>query len=115
MTATIVDIVADSKVYQSGQGYERLVLIKGWNPAEERHLARLWIRVDRNPSDSFAKAEAWTEDGGWQVIVTFPPNEFWTEMPGYLRWANDTSEAKTRQLMDRLTAALVEVAKAGDL
>lgn len=103
-------VMADTRVYQSEEGYERLMLINGWNPDDDEHLARIWIRVDRNPSASFARVQAWTTQGGWSELVVIPPNEFWREMPGYLRWANDTSETHTMRLAKRLMEELIRVA-----
>lgn len=115
MNDTAPDLMFDSGVYESGLGYERLALVHNWNPEDGGHLARLYVRVDKNPSASFARAEAWTPNAGWQVIANIGPVDFWREMPGYLRWANDTSHAKTRQLLDRLYGILTEIAKRGGL
>ena len=112
---TVVNIQSDSLVYQQGQGYERLMLINAWNPEDPRQLARVWIRVDRNPGESFARADIYTLEGGFQQAVMLPVNDWWTDMPGYLRWANDNSRAKTHQLATRIVERLQNLAGEVDL
>ncbi len=109
MTNTVT-IVADSGVYQQKQGYERLMLVSHWNPEDDMQLARIWIRVDRIPAESFAQADIYTLDGGFQKVVVIPHQDWWWDMPGYLRWAQDTSGVKTHRLATRLVDELRRVA-----
>lgn len=106
-------VLSDSGVFQSGEGYERVILVNSWHPDKPRHLGRLHIRVDRIPAESFAVAETWTTDGGWMPMIEFSPHDFWPEMPGYLRWAKDTSDVKTRRLSGELLTELVRLMNTG--
>lgn len=106
------NVYTDSGVYQEGQGYERLILVRGWDTDEPQRLARIHIRVDRVPDLSFARLVAYehpiTLDEQPAVNISLPPADFWREMPGYLRWANDSSEDKTWALAERLVKILVD-------
>lgn len=105
-----IPVLADSEVFQQGQGYERAIIVSEWNPHDLKHMALLHMRVDRNPMDSFARASVWTVNSGWQPLVHIAPNDFWHSMPGYLRWSNDDSDSKTQGLAARLIASLTTLA-----
>lgn len=115
MPNNTVNVHSDSLVYQNGQGYERLMLVLDWNPEDPRQLARIWIRVDRNPGDSFARADIYTIDGGFQEAIRLPINDWWNDMPGYLRWSNDNSRAKTHQLAVKVVDALKNLTEKADV
>lgn len=100
---TKTSVPVDSGVYQEGQGYERILLVRDWNANDRTITGRVHLRVDRVPEFSFAKFEVW--DNGlsdWRLMFQLAPSAFWSEMPGYLRWARDTSESKTWGLAMRL-------------
>lgn len=105
-------IHSDSGIYQSGEGYERLIMITNWLPSNPGRVARIHIRVDRNPLESYARVESW-KDGGWTPIFDLAPNEFWYSMPGYLRWTNDRSVQSTITLARRLVRILGDLVSVG--
>lgn len=102
-------LLTDSGVYQQGEGYERMVIINKWYPGKDRLMAKFHIRVDKVPGSSFANTEVWMNDRGWQVVAMLDHREFWSDMPGYLRWSNDTSDSKTARLMSDMVGDLVSL------
>lgn len=106
-----IPLLTDSEVFQSGNGYERIMIVNGWNDGAMNAMAQIHIRVDKNPGESFAKVSAWTPNSGWQTLITTAPQDFWHDMPGYLRWANDNSDSKTQRLASDLIAELIDLAE----
>lgn len=117
MNMLTVDIktLSDSEVYTEGEGYERIAIFTGWHQEDPRLMARTYIRVDRNPAASFAKIGVWTTQAGWQDLIQIPPNDFWHDMPGYLRWARDTSDRATYALTQELVQRLVTLQADSDI
>lgn len=113
MPTTTHTILADSEVFQQGEGYERVLIVSDWHPTASSQMAQIQIRVDKNPGESFANASIWTAGAGWQLMAVLPSGSFWKEMPGYLRWHNDNSASKTMQVADRLVNELVVMADEG--
>lgn len=105
-------VLTDSDVYQEGQGYERVMIVRNWHRLNPTKICQVTIRVDRNPSESFARVAVWVDGRGWNQMAVIPPREFWRDMPGYLRWSNDSSDTKTAQLAGDLVEELVKVAPA---
>lgn len=111
------EAVTDSEVYINGNGYERLLIVKGWrgNPEKQDQLARIHIRVDRYRALSFAKASVWNSTDqsgdGWVEMIRLPVDEWWDRMQGYQRAAGKQAEIDTRLLaedvIDELQSVLV--------
>lgn len=91
-------VVTDSGVYQLGEGYERVMMIH----TPENRLVKAELRVDRAPEKSFARGHIWIHEKGWEPLVVISPNDFWRDMPGYLRWANDRSDVESFRLSARI-------------
>lgn len=108
-------ILADTEVYQSGEGYERTMVMIDWHPTQPSRLMQAQIRVDRVPGSSFAYASVWTTANGWVRVVDYHSVRFWANMPGYLRWHQDNSDVKTRNLGFDLAYELGLIAGYSDL
>lgn len=106
--------LADTEVYQDGEGYERVLLVIGWDPANERRIAKIHIRVDRVPGNSFALGSVWTTHG-WVPFLSRNSVLFWSLMPGYTRWKQDHAESKTFGLAVEIVDRLRVVAESSDL
>lgn len=116
MNNSKVASVADSGVYQNGNGYERVEMVTHWDPHDSRRLARVSIRVDRRPSGSHADVEVWTGDnGGWQTLITWSPVRFWSAMPGFDRAGSDETKRLTLRLTEQLVAELVILAETSNI
>lgn len=112
----VVNVLTDSGVYTEGEGYERVILVNKWHPDNDRLMARVSIRVDRLPGDSHALGEVWiSASQTWLPLIKFAPQDFWPVMPGYLRWANDTSDEKTWSLAAQIMDELIDLAEQTDL
>lgn len=112
----IVNVLTDSGVYQFGEGYERTILVNKWHPESDRLMAKVDIRIDRLPSESRAMGLVWiSASQTWMPLIKFSPQDFWPVMPGYLRWANDTSDDKTWTLAGQIMDELIDLAEQTDL
>lgn len=100
-----VPIVSDTEVYQDGDGYERMLLVH----FEQNTLVKAHIRVDKAPENSFAIGEIWVPATGWNRIAVLPANEWWKSVPGYLRWAKDSSDAATYKMLIKILEAMLKV------
>lgn len=103
-------IQSDTGVYREGQGYERVLVVTDWHREQKSWLAQVHIRVDRNPTDSFAEGSVWLgqstrtvgREPGWEPVHATNPVDWWRTMPGYLRWSHDTSDRDTLRLAAEL-------------
>lgn len=108
-------LLSDSGVYQNREGYERILIVTGWHHAQLARMAEFHIRVDRVPGFSFANTSVWTQQSGWQAVAHMDHREFWDDMPGYLRWSNDSSDSKTAALASDMIGLLVTMIDEGDI
>lgn len=112
----VYPLLTDSGVYQEGEGYERVAIVNHINPALPRQMVKFEVRVDRVPGRSYANTHVWSSaNQAWQVVAMLDHREFWDDMPGYLRWANDTSDNKTAGLLARMVADIVALIESGEV
>jgi hypothetical protein len=104
-------VLLDSEVLRNDEGYERVLILNHWHPADSRRMAQVHIRVHRLPHKSLAEASVWSS-GGWQTIVTHHPDDFWFDMPSYERYKQQRVIVKTDTLATRLMHDLEKVAAA---
>lgn len=112
MTALLSDratVVGDTLPHRQGEGYERTILYRNWDDADPRRLARVQIRIDRSPINSFARVDLWIPATGWQFIVAVRPDAWWSLMPGYNRAHTHAAERLTLNLADELLDELIEI------
>lgn len=107
-------LLSDSGVFQADEGYERILIVKGWHPEKPNMMAELNIRVDRVPGLSYAITSVWA-GRGWQPIAHLDHREFWEVMSGYLRWANDKSDQDTARLASNMISDLVALVEDGEV
>lgn len=100
-----VPVISDTQVYQDGDGYERLVLVH----LNDNTLYQAHVRVDKAPEKSFAVGEVWVPASGWNRLVTLPANDWWKQVPGYLRWSNDSSDIATYRLIVQIFEAVAKI------
>lgn len=111
---TTVASVADSGVYAAGDGYERLELFTHWDPRNPRRVARIHIRIDRQPSKSYANVDIWTEHG-FICVISWSSLRFWGDLPGYDRAHSPETARLVRRLTEQLVTELLVLADVSDI
>jgi hypothetical protein len=107
-------IMGDTEVYANGEGYERTMILVGWDQNQPNRLAQVRMRIDRIPGDSFAIASVWSAHG-WQEVLRPSSVTFWHGMPGYTRWSQDNADKKTEVLAFGLAQMLGDIAENSNL
>lgn len=104
-------IISDSGVFVNGQGYERVIMVRGWRGRGwERQLAQVRIRVDRFEIRSYAMADVWSESTqSWTIMVRLHPKQWWSNMQGYQRAAGKQAEIDTRLLAEDVIDELQQI------
>lgn len=104
-----IPVLHDTEVHPVGDGYEREVLVQEWNPNDMFQVAKIEIRVDRKPEDSYAKISVWVSGsgGGWNQIAQIASTEFWVTVPGWQRWSSSKADTRTAYLTNILVQDLV--------
>lgn len=102
-------IRGDTECWRTGKGYERTLVLSGWDPDDARRIARVHIRVDQYRDGSYAHGDVWVPATGWQYVTSVPQEEWWDRMPGYTRGQTPLADRLTLGLVDELVARLVEI------
>jgi hypothetical protein len=102
-------VLLDSEVLQHDEGYERVLILSGWHPTDDRRMAQVHILIDRLPYHSLAEASVWSQRG-WQRIVSRHHDDFWSDLPSYLRYQQPRVILKTNALANSLMDDLEKVA-----
>ena len=98
----------DTLCSRKGDGYERTLVVAGWDPDDTRRIARVHIRVDRFPANSYAHIDVWVPATGWNYITSIPHEEWWTTMPGFERSGTETAHIRSMRLVELLVRRLTE-------
>lgn len=112
---TTAELQADSGVYQAGEGYQRTLLFTNWSTNNTRRLAKVDLRIDRIPGDSYAIVSVWNTDRGWVEVLRPHTVTYWHSMPGYTRHEGTRTEEETYRLAASLIEQIEELAVAADL
>jgi hypothetical protein len=103
----------DTECHRQGDGYERSLIVSGWDESDVRRIARVKIRVDRFRANSYANVDVWVPATGWNYITSAPQEEWWDKMPGYTRSQTLASNRETLNLVDDLVERLIEITHQG--
>lgn len=100
-------ILSDSGVFVDGDGYERVLLVAGWDLSDLTRICQIHLRVDKHPEKSFARGSVYGRtskrgEPGWILIGQIAPINFWYAMPGYARAANESANTSTIRLSARV-------------
>lgn len=112
------NILTDSGVYATDHNaaYERVVIVKGWHLNRPKAMARITVKVHRQPSRSVAKAEVWApEKDGWAALVERNPYRFWGKMPGADRAGSPETVRLTMRLFEDIFNEVAILAELGSL
>lgn len=101
-------IAGDTENHRQGEGYQRTMILVQWDKRDPRRMARIKVRVDRRPENSYARADVWVESTGWQEVTAIGPDKFWYNMPGYTRGQTTKADIAVLNLVDELVDALIE-------
>lgn len=111
------NMLTDSGVYASDDkhAYERIAIVNGWHPDNPRLMARITVRVHRQPSRSLARVDIWQTGRGWVTVTERNPHRFWGKMPGYDRGHGPEAERLTMRLIEDLNNEVAILAEVGSI
>lgn len=95
MTQTHPVLAADSGVVRDTEAYTRRTTWSNWSDVDPTRLALVDILVHRIPTGSHLEVRLWSDSKGWEMVDAVPPDQFWSGMPGYLRWNGTSAEGRT--------------------